>query len=100
MTPPTTASSPGPDDKSGITEFRLGTGDFFYVRRTVNLIEVFNDEWGELFSHPNHGQPDSVIAQAVRAYQIGKKRGEEAGRAKYRLELLRLLGAQPAKEEG
>jgi len=99
VTSPTTASSPGPDDKSGITEFQLGT-DFFYVRRTVNLIEVFDDEWGELFSHPNHGQPDSVIAQAVRAYRIGKKRGEEAGRAKYRQELLRLLGAQPAKEEG
>lgn len=99
MTPPTTASSPGPDDKSGITEIQLGT-DFFYVRRTVNLIEVFNDEWGELFSHPNHGQPDSVVAQAVRAYRIGMKRGEEAGREGYRRELLRLLGAQPVQGEG
>lgn len=99
MTPPTTASSPGPDDKSGITEFQLGT-DFFYVRRTVNLIEVFDDEWGELFSHPNHGQPDSVVAQAVRAYQAGWARGEEAGREGFRWGLLRMLGAQPAKEEG
>ena len=68
------ASSPGPDDKSGITEIVL-SGDRFYAQRTVSTITVFDEEWGELFAQSNLGQPDTVIAQAVCAYQVGRKQG-------------------------
>lgn len=93
------ASSPGPDDKSGITEIKVG-GSKFFVQRTVNTITVFNEGWGNIFSQVNLGQSDAVVAEAVYAYREGSVRGEEAGRANYRRELLRMLGAQPAKEEG
>ena len=101
------ASSPGPDDKSGITEIEVG-GSKFFVQRTVSTITVFDEEWGELFAQSNLGQPDTVIAQAVSAYQVGRKQGQREGRAAaafpsnafYRQQFSRLLGAQPAKEEG
>jgi hypothetical protein len=93
------ASSPGPDDKSGITEIVL-SGDRFYAQRTVSTITVFDEEWGELFAQANSGQSNSAVAQAIDAFQVGRKRGRNEGRAIYRMKLLDLLGAQPAKEEG
>ena len=101
------ASSPGPDDKSGITEIALPS-DRFYVQRTVSAITVFDEEWNQLFTQSNLGQPDTVIAQAVSAYQVGRKQGQREGRAAaafpsnafYRQQFSRMLGAQPAKEEG
>ena len=94
------ASSPGPDDKSGITDIVLRSGVRLHVQRTVNTITVFDLEWDELFSQTNFGQPDTAVAQAADAYQAGWARGEEAGREGFRWGLLRMLGAQPVKEEG
>jgi hypothetical protein len=99
MTPPTTASSPGPDDKSGITEIEV-CGYKHFVQRTVNTITVFDEEWGHLLHQVNLGQSDAMVALVVEAYLAGWALGKKAGRADYRQELLSLLGAQPAKEEG
>lgn len=99
MTPPTTASSPGPDDKSGITEIEVCL-DKHFVQRTVNVITVFDEEWNTVLYQVNLGQSDVLVALAVEVYKVGLARGEAIGRESYRRELLRLLGAQPVKEEG
>lgn len=93
------ASSPGPDDRSGITEIEVG-GDTFFVQRTVNTITVFDEEWNDIYSQVNLGQSDVIVAIVVEAYRVGWLRGKEYGWDKYRRELLSLLGAQPVKEEG
>ena len=93
------ASSPGPDDKSGITEIEVGL-DKLFVQRTVNTITVFDEEWNDIFSQVNLGQSDAIVALVVESYRVGWVRGKRYGRDKYRRKLLRMLGAQPVKEEG
>lgn len=99
MTPPTTAPSPGPDDKSGITEIEVG-GYKHFVQRTVGTITVFDEEWNHLLYQVNLGQSDTMVTLVVEVYKVGIARGKAIGRESYRQELLSLLGAQPVKEEG
>jgi hypothetical protein len=95
------ASSPGPDDKSGITQIgTYPTSAVLYVQRTVSTITVFDHGWEVQFTLNNLGQSDALVAQSMEVYCLGRQEGRQEGREGYRQELLRLLGVQPAKEEG
>jgi hypothetical protein len=94
-----TASSPGPDDKSGTFELAPRTGALFYGRRTPSRITIFDDEWEEVFSIFNLGQTDEMVLETLRAYENGLARGRVCGREGFRGDLLRMLGAQRQLEE-